>query len=400
MRGSGWRTIGLALLLTLAYACSAPVAAQALKAELLETEGELKQPPRSAPIVAHWQVADAGDILYLGLPRRAHGYWLRLSTDRDIAADERRLLLVRGARTVGQDLYYPPTGAPRTVNDTEHGKLALLHRGWVLALPDGWKRGDVAYLRIDGNNADALNICFITSTELSRRETGDSRFMIAAFATMLLMAAAMLMAWVMLRDSVYLFYSAYQASIALYLVLLFGDTAKTLWGLSGMTTGLITLGWTLATLATIFQLGFSRRFLELPRTAPRLDRAAHALQWLNILWLAVLLALRERAHGYWYIGGNALLLIAIPLLLTSAVVAWRGGAKYAGYYLLGWTPLMLFAGLLAGYTFGVGRAEWSDRGLVVAVVLESGVLVLALTQHAAERHRRLRPERGMASKSR
>ncbi|NUO77773.1 MAG: hypothetical protein HOQ32_17405, partial [Lysobacter sp.] len=60
----------------------------------------------------------------------------------------------------------------------------------------------------------------------------------------------------------------------------------------------------------------------------------------------------------------------------------------AGYYLVGWTPLMLFAGLLAAQTFGFGNSLLTERGLLLAVVMETGVLMIALTQRAAHRQRR------------
>lgn len=381
-----WGSAWLALTFALACTFSAPLAAQALKAELLLTEGELDGPPASAPVTARAIAEKPGELVYLTMPRREAGYWIRLTTDQDIAASESQLLVLRGARARGPVTYYPPGAPPRIVNDAENGGPVLLRRGWVLPLPNGWTRGDVAYLRVGGNTAEALSLRLATVPELARQERGDSRFMVAAFTAMMLMAVAMIAIWYAFRDLVYMAYGAYLACAAIYLLLVSGDAAE-MWGLAGLASGRLTVTWTLATLATIFQLGFSLRFLELPRLLPRLALLVRAVQWANILWLAVLLALRERVHDFWYIGGNALLLVGIPLMFSAAIMAWRRGAPYAGYYLLGWTPLLLFVGVLAAYPFGVGRAEWADRGLALAAVLESGVLALALSQHAANRHR-------------
>ncbi|RDZ26644.1 sensor domain-containing diguanylate cyclase [Lysobacter silvisoli] len=377
---------GIALLWALACAFAAPVQAQALKAELLLTEGELDGPPASAPVLASSHADSPDELAYLTMPRRDAGYWVRLTVDRDIQAGEGRVLVLRGARARGPVTYYPPGAAPRLINDAENGGPVLMRRGWVLPLPNGWTRGDVAYLRVGGNTAEAMSLRFSTVPEIARQERSDSRFMVAAFTALMLMALAMVGIWFAFRDLVYLFYGAYLSCAAVYLLLVSGDAAE-MWGLSGIASGRLTVNWSVATLATIFQLGFSLRFLELPRLLPRLALMARTLQWANIVWLAVLLLLRERVHGFWYIGGNVLLLMGIPLMFVAAVMAWRRGAPYAGYYLLGWTPLLLFVGVLAAYPFGVGRAEWADRGLALAAVLESGVLALALSQHAANRHR-------------
>lgn len=57
------RAVWVAVLLALACAFSAPVAAQALKAELLLTEGELDGPPASAPVTARSAAEEPGDLV-------------------------------------------------------------------------------------------------------------------------------------------------------------------------------------------------------------------------------------------------------------------------------------------------------------------------------------------------
>lgn len=388
-----WTSAWILLSIALACAFATPAAAQALTAELLLTEGSPDRPPISAPVILQAQAPTPRDTLRLIVPDRASGYWLRLSCDRGIDPEQNRVLLLRGPRASGAVTYYPPGGGVRVIQDAESGRVARLQRGWTLPLPQGWPRGQVAYAHVPSTAAGELSLGFATAPELSRREVGDSRFMWTAFVVMLLMALAMLALWAVQRDIVYLHYGAYQIAIAFYLLLLFGDLLQLLRERWPIGTAFVALGWTLATLATIFQLGFSLRFLELRSRLPRLAKVVSAMQWANIAWLAVLLVLGERVYRFWYIGGNILFLAAIPLLLYAAYAAWRRGAPYAGYYLLGWTPLMLFAAVLAAYTFGAGRAEWADRGLVVAVVLESGVLVLALTQRAARHHRSAQPDR-------
>lgn len=382
IRTAKWAWLCLAWLVL----CSAPAMGQALSVELLHAEGDTQAPPTSAPARARWRAATPADAVVLELPQHRGGYWLRLRTDRDIARAEQRLLVLRGARAYRQARYYLP-GADRGVTvDTAAGSSMLLNQGWAIPLRVDWKRGDAVYVHLHGGIAMGLSLRLIDRAELERVVESERRFVLLAYGTIALMALAIASLWIVQRESLYLYYAAYLVSIGGYLLVMSGEAAGMLARL-GLSDYRMTASWVLATCSTIFQLGFSLHFLELPRLLPRAASFVRLLQWANIAWLTVLLVLLERSYGFWYLGGNGLLLLTIPMLLGSAVVSWRRGAKFAGYYLLGWAPLMVFAGLLAANAFGIGGIEWGDRGLVVAVVLESGVLVLALTQRAAQRYR-------------
>jgi diguanylate cyclase (GGDEF)-like protein len=374
-----------ALCLWLACLACVPASAQTLRVELLLTEDELDGPPAAASVVAR-DSATRDRAATIPLRRRAAGYWLRLTSDRSIAAGEQRMLVLQGARALGPVTFYPPGARVRKVADAEHGGSALLRRGWALPLPNGWPAASVAYLRVGGGTSQPLTLQLSGVEELARVERGEARFINGIFTALMLMAVAMLGIWVVFRDLLYLSYGAYLVCVALYVVLMSGDAAE-MWSLTALSATGYTAVWSMATLATILQLDFSVRFLELDRLLPRLGRVVRGIQLANIVLLVVLLLGRERVHGWYYLAGNLLLLASIPLLLAIAVLARLRGAAYAGYYLLGWTPLLVFVVLVAINPFGFASGEWAERGLALAAVLESGVLALALSQHAANRHR-------------
>ncbi|HEY0503732.1 MAG TPA: diguanylate cyclase [Lysobacter sp.] len=374
-----------ALCLWLACFACIPASAQTLRVELLLTEDELDGPPAAASVAAR-DNATRDRAATIPLRRRAAGYWLRLTSDRSIAVGEQRVLVLQGARALGPVTFYPPAARARKVADAEHGGSALLRRGWALPLPNGWPAASVAYLRVGGGTSQPLTLQLSGVEELARVERGEARFTSGIFTALMLMAVAMLGIWVVFRDLLYLSYGAYLVCVALYVVLMSGDAAE-MWSLSALSASGYTAVWAMATLATILQLEFSVRFLELDRLLPRLGRVVRGIQLANVVLLVVLLLGRERVHGWYYLAGNLLLLASIPLLLAIAVLARLRGAAYAGYYLLGWTPLLAFVVLVAINPFGFASGQWADRGLALAAVLESGVLALALSQHAANRHR-------------
>lgn len=373
------------LWLLVVLACSAPLGAQPLHVEVLQTQHELEGPPALAGI-AQRAVASPGSPAVLTLPPREAGYWMRLTLDGAIPAGSDVQLLLRGPRAIGPVLFHPPQAAPRTVRDAAHGGSTLLRRGWVLALPNGWPRGAVAYLRIKGAVTEPVRLQLDSLPGLVRAERHDTRLTIAVFTTLMLMALAMFAIWLVFRDVLYLGYAAYVSCVAVYALMVSGDAAE-MWGLAWL-GGLGAPGrWFVATLAVTLQLVFTLRFLELPRRLPWGARAVQLLVAVHAALLVVLLAGGERVAGWFHVAGNVLLLLSIPTVLACAALAWRRGAAYAGYYLVGWSPLIVLVASAAGRQLGLLPPGWSIGGLPMVALVQSAVLALALSRHAANRHR-------------
>ena len=362
-----------------------PVAAQALEVELLLTQGDLDGPPASAPVLAR-VVATPGATARLPLPRRDSGYWLRLTVDGPVGVDDDRLLVLEGPQALGPVTFYPPAAAPRVVRESSDGGSQLLRRGWALPLPSGWPASSVAYLRVNGMSTEPLRLHLASAGQIALEQRSHARYTIAAFTMLMLMAVAMLCIYVAFRDLLYLSYAAYLTAAGLYSLLLSGDAGE-MWGLANLAAYGPTGHWAMATLAVALQLVFTWRFLELDRLMPRGARVVRALFWAHVVLLGTLLVGREAVHGWYYLVGNSLLIVSVPIVMVVALMAWRRRAAYATYYLLGWAPLFGVAALAAGNQLGLVNAPWAEQALPLAAVLESAVLALALSQHAANRHR-------------
>ncbi|GAB3746598.1 sensor domain-containing diguanylate cyclase [Lysobacter olei] len=382
MRRRGWAW----WLVLGAWLCAFPVAAQALKAELLLNGGESASPPLSASVLAAARTDAHTPEAVLNAPYDPGTHWLRLTADRTIRPGEGRVLVLEGAHALGPVIYYPPAGAVRVVHESGRGGSGLLRRGWVLALPNGWPSGAVAYLRVGGASTEALRLRFSDVSTLAREQRAQTRFFTAAFTGLALMALVMLVIGLNFRERLYVSYGAYLVCLALYMMLLSGDAAE-MRGLAWLSRSGFIGQWGLATLAVIAQLEFTRLFLDLPQRLRPGAQLVRVLQWLHIALLATLLVGGRHVLGWYYLVGNGLLVFCVPLVLVLAVWAWRKGATYAGYYLLGWAPLLAMVLLVAGHLLGVVNAPWAEQWLPAMAVLESGVLVLALSQHAANRHR-------------
>ncbi|TWI13474.1 sensor domain-containing diguanylate cyclase [Aerolutibacter ruishenii] len=381
MRWTGW-----AVLLLCAWLWAAPAGAQALRVELLQSGGGAASPPLSASVLDVGRMDAAGRELVLHPPYLQGSYWLRLTTDRGIAPSEGRVLVLEGAHAIGPVVYFPPAGAVRVVHESGRGGSGLLRRGWVLALPNGWPTGAVAYLRVGGASTEAVRLRFSDVSTLALEQRAQARFFTASFTALMLMALAMLVIGLNFSERLYLGYGAYLVCLALYLMLQSGDAAE-MWGLAWLDRTGVLGQWGLATLAVITQLGFTRLFLELPKRLPNGARAVRALQWMHVALLATLLVGGRHVQDWYYLVGNTLLVASVPVVVVLAVWAWRKGATYAGYYLLGWGPLLAMVMTMTGHLLGLFNAPWAEQLLPATAVLESGVLVLAVSRHAANRHR-------------
>lgn len=384
MRRAWWATW-----LLLAAFLAGPASAQALRAELLFAPAALDGPPASAPAIQRIEAARPGDTVRVVLPQRRADYWLRLTTDAAVADDAGALLVLEGPQRIGAVAWYPPGAPPRMVHPAGHAQAAsaqLLRRGWALTLPNGWPASSVAYLQVRSISTEPLRLRLAPAGRFAREQRSEARYMVAVFTVLLLMAAAMLAIHLVFRDLLYLSYAGYLACVATYTLLLSGDALE-IAGLSYLAAYGTTGQWAIATLAVTLQLVFTRRILELDRVLPGGARFLRRLFWIHLALLATLLAGREHVHGWYYLVGNGLLIAATPLVLAVAVRAWRRGAAYAGYYLLGWTPLLAVTALSAADQLALVSAAWAEDTMPVAAVLESAVLVVALSRHAANRHR-------------
>lgn len=385
--GAAW--IAMVFALAALFALAAP--AQTLTVERLDADGSGWARPDTANATQRWTAAEG--LVHIDLPRNRHGHWLRFSVDRDVAAASRRVIVLRSARAYGYVGYYPPGSARiALIGDVRDEGPMLLRRGWALPLEADWKAGVAAYGRLGARHDTKLDIGLADRDELMRELESDRRFAIVVYALMLTMTLVVAGFWVASRDPMYLYYCGYMICLSAYLLMMTGWIKLPAEWL-GSAVQRDGAPWFVATLTTMFQLCFSVRFLELPRLLPRAATALRAIVWANAIALAALVLAFDHVYQYWYMAGNGLLLLTIPTLVYAAVAAWRRGARYAGYYLIGWTPLMLFAGLIAAKAFGFGDSYLTERGLLLAVVLETGVLMIALTQHAADRQRRLPPRR-------
>jgi diguanylate cyclase (GGDEF)-like protein len=180
-----------------------------------------------------------------------------------------------------------------------------------------------------------------------------------------------------------LFFNLRERTYLLYVLFLVGMAIgnASMGGLAGQFIWPEWPGWTHLALAIgmamsgLFAAAFTRAFLDIPRTMPRLN----GLFWFWILTFATLIPLSVLAY-HW-----AEMLISLTSMgfcitaLSVGVIGYRRGYAGARYFLLAWTILITGSFVLAARNFGwVSTNFWTSYGFQIGSALEMLLLSFAL----------------------
>ena len=202
-----------------------------------------------------------------------------------------------------------------------------------------------------------------------------------------------LLFWAMLRERVYLLYSASMALQMLFLLCSYGE-AYAIPGLRSLAAFGAPGIWFLATVSTMVSVLLLLDYAELRTRVPRLGRL---MRWLGIYLPALLLLLLVSpwpAGKDWFPNaGNLLFLLTNLLAIIALARAWRGGGRQAGFILIAWVPLVFFSTARAlQLSLGIAVEPWLQYGLPLVLAGTAVVLALGL----ADRMLTFRQERDTA----
>ena len=273
----------------------------------------------------------------------------------------------------------------------------VLHAG-LLRTGDGWQgHGRIGFpvdgatlakapllLRIEPGRVIASPIRFsLVSAEQFRRE--DAHWLTLATACFSIMAAMAVMALLFafeLRDMTFIYYAGYVLAYALILGVQFGFVAEPLeW--TWIADAPNAWGRVATALSVLFATLFVARFAELARFAPRMRIVVIGL---GVATCALMALGSIPVHGLVMLASmviNPLLIVTGPLILVASVLAWWRGSRYAGFFLLGWTPLLAITVLGSAQVFGIlATWTWLGNSNLVAGAFEALVLSLGLADRA------------------
>jgi diguanylate cyclase (GGDEF)-like protein len=248
----------------------------------------------------------------------------------------------------------------------------VLHRTYVLALPDDLIPDAYCYLRV--RSTISLNFAL----QLWRPDryvawvVADFFAFGVAYGVMLAMIAFNLFLYLTLRHRSYLLYIVYITSMLIHLSLLYGQAPAFLDLGRGWSLALV---WLTASSSWIAAGSFSRSFLETKLHTPLLDKAILAV----ILAAATLPAFNFAGLGVVAKNiNNSLLLVAPAICLAAAVQGWRRGFDPAKYFIIAWGILLVGLTLYALGGIYIPRTFITRYTIPIGVAIESVLLSLAL----------------------
>ena len=227
-----------------------------------------------------------------------------------------------------------------------------------------------------------MRFALVSPDEFRREDARWLALATACFAIMAAMAVMALLFAIELRDITFVYYAGYVLAYALILGVQTGFVAEPLeW--TWVADAPNAWGRAATALSVLFATLFVARFAELARHAPRMRIAVIALGVatcaLMVLGSIPVLGLVMAASTLI----NPLLIVAGPLILVASMLAWWRGSRYAGFFLLGWTPLLAVTVLGSAQVFGIlATWTWLGDSNLVAGAFEALVLSLGLADRA------------------
>lgn len=281
-------------------------------------------------------------------------------------------------------VFHPPDGGAAIRADSRHADAGALPAHGRLAFPVSVPppAGQPLRLRFEPIDGIAASLTFAVQpvAEFHRTDARWLAFASASFAVMLGMAVVTLLYALWLRDPAFAFHAGYVLSYALVQAV---QTGYAFQPLGWEWVAAAPRGWGRgATIASVMlAILFLSRFASLGHYAPGARRV--------ILWLGAIVAV-SAALGFAPVAAmeslgrtllNPLLMICGPAVLVAAWLAWRRGSRYAGFFLIGWSPLLALTALGSAQLYGVATGwNWVDDAALAAGAFEALVLTLGLAE--------------------
>lgn len=321
-------------------------------------------------------VRDTGPAANFGLTRSV--IWLRVELAAPVGSHPDWLLELAYPPLDHLELYVP-AGRGRwqrqVGGDLEpYTQRPLAHRNHVLPVRLPPAQTTTLYLRLTSEGVIAAPLRLWRPSALWESDQGNYALLSLYFGLLLGLLLYNLLLFLSVRDPAYLMYVLFVACMGITQAALTGLGAQYLWTGQLWWNGVAPHAG--VTLAGLFGLLFSRRFLESRQGMPGLDRV---LVGLAAAWTLAFVA----AVALPYIVSSVMLMALAPLsvlaLVATGVIALRRDQGGARHYLAAWSVLMLGVLALVLHNAGVLPSNaLTSNSLLIGSTLEMVLLSFAL----------------------
>jgi diguanylate cyclase (GGDEF)-like protein len=325
-------------------------------------------------------------------------WWVRVTLRNAAAAGDgggTRALVLREAYPLMDDitLHAPDAqgGGWRVVRTGDRHDFATrdyAHRDFLfdVELPPGATQ--TYYLRFASDGPMDITLALYEPRALAQALGTEQLLYGAFFGGFLVLVLYNFFLSLVVRDRAFYWYLAYAASFGLYFLVFNGLSFQYLWPRSPAWANQSVL--VLVALTVLLGLQFTRRFLDSPSTAPRIDRAVVLVQRVAIAALAGAFVL---PYSVMILVLSALTAVGAIAILALGVRALRQGFRPARWFLLAWALLLL--GVLLANLKNVGLLPHNlltQSGFQIGALCEMVLLSLALASRVGELQRQSRTD--------
>jgi len=257
---------------------------------------------------------------------------------------------------------------------------AIKHRDFLFPLTLPARSETTLYLRLQTDGAMNIGLSLHRPIALLTRLSREQLAFGLYFGGFFVLIFYNLFIFLAVRDRPFLFYLLYATSYGLYFGIHDGLSFQFLWPdhPDWANTSLLVM----LTLTLIFGLLFTRSFLDGPRLAPRLDRAARALQALSIL---ALLASFFVPYRMLIAPVAYLTLAATVVILAMGILGLLRRQVSARYFMIAWAVLLAGVLVYMCKTFGwLPHNALTQNAFQIGSLLEMMLLSLALAHRVRE----------------
>jgi diguanylate cyclase (GGDEF)-like protein len=233
----------------------------------------------------------------------------------------------------------------------------------VYIVPAGIQTGQSLYARIEPKSAGsrAATVSAATLGETLARGAERARMIALAVGALLSVAAASLLIWFVMAETLFILYATLFFLQALYIGFLSGQAFD--WPVLMYARPLTSFAWNVPVgLSGAVACLFTREIADLKDFSPR---AYQYFGWFAVLFLALTAANLAKMWGFASLVsalGNVTFSVAAVFTLVVAFRSWRRGNRAAGWFLIAWTLLEGFT--IAAALHFLGTASDQGEGLL------------------------------------
>lgn len=307
-------------------------------------------------------------------------YWLKLSFKNIRNAPVRRLIEIAYPVLDYIDLFY--TKRQKVNKSFKMGdkypfeKRGIKHRNYIIPLElKPYETTDLV-IRVQTNSS--MQIPIFMETEYELLEKSQSRLLEFGFyyGIMLVMAVYNLFVFISVREKTYLYYVVYVSAMCLFVASLNGISYQYIWPSSiwwNDQTIIVSLAGVL-----LFALLFSRNFLNLAASSPRVDRLAGHMILYHFIFLIISFNIQYRYAIILVIVNSVIVIFSI---FCIGIYRLKKNSLSAKFFLTAWGALFFGGLILAFNKLGfLARNAFTENALQFGSAAEVVLLSIALAE--------------------